>query len=154
MRVIALITGLLLLASTRMGMAEEAKKPDAKPGTSVEMPYLIAPLSSGESLLAYAYVSCKIVGASQAAALQIQAKVPFIQDAFVRDVNASTIGKPDDPMAVDKAVLEPRLLALAKKVMGPGKVADLKLMEVQIRPLRPMPTPPAATTSPPATSPS
>jgi hypothetical protein len=153
MRVIALITGLLLLASTQMGLAGEAKKPDSKLGASVEMPYLIAPLSSGESLLAYAYVSCKIVGASQAAAVEIQAKVPFIQDAFVRDVNASSIGKPDDPMAVDKATLEPRLLALAKKVMGPGKVVDLKLMEVQIRAMRPMATPPAPS-SPETTNPS
>jgi hypothetical protein len=147
MRVIALITGLLLLASTHAGVAEDAKKPDAKAGTSVEMPYLIAPLSSGEGLLAYAYISCKIVGASQAAAMEIQAKVPFIQDAFVRDVNASSIGKPDDPMAVDRATLGPRLLALAKKVMGPGKVTDLKLMEVQVRPLRPGATPPATSPS-------
>lgn len=147
MRVTALITGLLLLASTHAGLAEDAKKPDAKAGTSVEMPYLIAPLSSGEGLLAYAYISCKIVGASQAAAMEIQAKVPFIQDAFVRDVNASSIGKPDDPMAVDRATLGPRLLALAKKVMGPGKVTDLKLMEVQVRPLRPGATPPATSPS-------
>ena len=147
MRVTALITGLLLLASTHAGVAEDAKKPDAKAGTSVEMPYLIAPLSSGEGLLAYAYISCKIVGASQAAAMEIQAKVPFIQDAFVRDVNASSIGKPDDPMAVDRATLGPRLLALAKKVMGPGKVTDLKLMEVQVRPLRPRATPPATSPS-------
>ena len=147
MRVTALITGLLLLASTHAGVAEDAKKPDAKAGTSVEMPYLIAPLSSGEGLLAYAYISCKIVGASQPAAMEIQAKVPFIQDAFVRDVNASSIGKPDDPMAVDRATLGPRLLALAKKVMGPGKVTDLKLMEVQVRPLRPGATPPATSPS-------
>ena len=147
MRVTALITGLLLLASTHAGVAEDAKKPDAKAGTSVEMPYLIAPLSSGEGLLAYAYISCKIVGASQAAAMEIQAKVPFIQDAFVRDVNASSIGKPDDPMAVDRATLGPRLLALAKKVMGPGKVTDLKLMEVQVRPLRPGATPSATSPS-------
>lgn len=147
MRVVALITGLLLLASTHASMAEDAKKPDAKAGTSVEMPYLIAPLSSGEGLLAYAYISCKIVGVSQAAAIEIQAKVPFIQDAFVRDVNASSIGKPDDPMAVDRATLAPRLLMLAKKVMGPGKVTDLKLMEVQIRPLRPVADAPATSPS-------
>jgi hypothetical protein len=147
MRVIALITGMLLLASTHAGVAEDAKKPDAKLGTSVEMPYLIAPLSSAEGLLAYAYISCRIVGSSQAAAIEIQAKVPFIQDAFVRDVNASSIGKPDDPMSVDRATLGPRLLALVKKVMGPGKVTDLTLMEVQIRPLRPGATPPATSPS-------
>ncbi|HEY7978849.1 MAG TPA: hypothetical protein VID67_11675 [Rhizomicrobium sp.] len=137
MRVIALITGLMLFAFAQTATAEEAKKPDTAPGSSVEMPYLIAPLSSDGTLLAYAYVSCKIVGANPAAALQIRSKVPFIQDAFVRDVNASSIAKPDDPMAVDNSTLEARLLTLAKKVMGPGKVVDLKLMQVQINPLRP-----------------
>ena len=137
MRLIALIAVFLIsFAALQPSIAEEAKKPDTAPGASVEMPYLIAPLSSGETLLAYAYVSCKIVGSSPAAALQIREKVPFIQDAFVRDVNASTIGKPDDPMAVDNGTLQLRMLAVAKKVMGPGKVVDLKLMQVQISPLR------------------
>jgi hypothetical protein len=144
MRVIALITGLLLFALTQTATAEEAKKPDTAPGTSVEMPYLIAPLSSGGTLLAYAYVSCKIMGANPAAALQIRSKVPFIQDAFVRDVNASSIAKPGDPMAVDNSTLTLRLLALVKKVMGPGKVVDLKLMQVQIIPLRPGTAPSAS----------
>lgn len=144
MRVIALIAGLLMLASIQPGVAEEAKKTDSKAGTSVEMPYLIAPLSSGETLLGYAYISCRIVGSSPAAMIEIQSKVPFIQDAFVRDVNASSIGEPDDPLAVDKATLQPRMLGLAKKAMGAGKVVDLKLMEVQIRPLRPGDAPSAS----------
>jgi hypothetical protein len=147
MRLIALITVVLLFAGLQTATAEEAKKPDAAVGTSVEMPYLIAPLSDANTLLGYAYVSCKIVGASQAAALEIRGKVPFIQDAFVRDVNASTIGKPDDPLAVDNATLEPRMLALAKKVMGPGKVVDLKLIQVQIVPMRPGNQPPSTSPS-------
>lgn len=147
MRLIALITGVLLFAGVQTATAAEAKKADAAAGTSVEMPYLIAPLSDGNALLAYAYVSCSIIGASQAAALEIRGKVPFIQDAFVRDVNASTIGKPDDPMAVDNATLEPRMLALARKVMGPGKVVDLKLIQVQIVPLRPGSQPPSTSPS-------
>ena len=147
MRLIALITGVLLFAGLQTATAAEAKKPDAAVGTSVEMPYLIAPLSDGNTLLAYAYVSCKIIGSSQAVALEIRGKVPFIQDAFVRDVNASSIGKPGDPMVVDNATLEPRLLALAKKVMGPGKVVDLKLIQVQISPLRPGATPPSSSPS-------
>jgi hypothetical protein len=142
MRRIALILGLSIFASFSAAFAEEpakepAKKADAAAGTSVEMPYLIAPLSDGNTLVAYAYVSCKIVGTSQATALEIRGKMPFIQDAFVRDVNASSIGKPDDPMAVDNTPLQARLLAIARKVMGPGKVTDLKLMQVQITPMRP-----------------
>jgi hypothetical protein len=141
MRVIALIAGFLLLIAVQPTVAAAAdapaKKGESAPGTSVEMPYLIAPLSSGETLQAYAYISCRIIGSSQDAALEIRDKVPFIQDAFVRDVNAASIAKPDDPMSVDNTVLTSRLLALAKKVMGPGKVADLKLIQVQISPLTP-----------------
>jgi hypothetical protein len=147
MRLIALFAGILLFVGVQTATAADVKKDVPEPGTSVEMPYLIAPLSDGNTLLAYAYVSCRIVGASQAAALDIQKKVPFIQDAFVRDVNASSIGKPDDPMAVDNATLEPRLLALAKKAVGPGKVVDLKLIQVQITPLRPGATPPSTSPS-------
>ncbi|HEY8950062.1 MAG TPA: hypothetical protein VIM56_14350 [Rhizomicrobium sp.] len=150
MRLIALLSTVLLVVGLQTATAEEgkpaadAKKADAAAGTSVEMPYLIAPLSDGNTLLAYAYVSCKIIGSSQAAALDIRGKVPFIQDAFVRDVNASSIGKPDDPMAVDNATLQPRLLGLAKKVVGAGKVVDLKLIQVQITPLRPGKTAPTS----------
>ena len=150
MRLIALLSAFVFVAGVQTATAEEAKpapdakKADAAAGTSVEMPYLIAPLSDSTTLLGYAYVSCRIIGSSQAAALEIRDKVPFIQDAFVRDVNVSSIGKPDDPLAVDRAILEPRLLALTKKVMGPGKVTDLKLIQVQIVPLRAEATPPTS----------
>lgn len=142
MRAIALIAGFLVLMHQPALAAEgapaaPAKKGEATPGTSVTMPYLIAPLSSGDTLEAYAYISSKIVGTSLPAALEIQQKVPFIQDAFVRDVNATGIGKPDDPTSVDNTVLAARLLAVARKIMGPGKVADLKIIQVQISPLTP-----------------
>jgi hypothetical protein len=147
MRRIAVCLCLLVFTSFAAMAAEPepAKKSDAAAGTSVTMPYLIAPLSDGGSLVAYAYISSKIVGTSPATALEIQNKIPFIQDAFVRDVNASSIAKPGDPMAVDNNVLRTRLLALTKKVMGPGKVADLKIIQVQITPMRPDAAPPGST---------
>jgi len=148
MRRIAALLCLMMFAASGAVAAEPAKEPAKKAaadaGTGVNMPYLIAPLSDGGTLVAYAYVSSKIVGTSQATALEIQGKIPFIQDAFVRDVNASSIGKPDDPMAVDNTVLQARLLAVAKKVMGTGKVADLKILQVQISPMRPGVAPPAS----------
>ena len=140
MRIIALVIGLFFAVAAGRALAEDAKAPvksATTPGSSVEMPYLIAPMSSGGTLQAYAYISYKIVGSSPSAALEIRGKIPFLQDAFVRDVNAAPVSKPDDPLSVDNAVLAARLLALAKKVMGPGKVVDLKLMQVQISPLQP-----------------
>jgi hypothetical protein len=138
----AFLTGLVLAAAlSASALAAGAKKPagEPAPGSSVEMPYLIAPLTDGDSLVAYAYISSKIVASSPAYAIDIRDKIAFIQDAFVRDVNATSIGKPDSPQTVDKAALAARLLADARKVMKPGTVTSVQLIEVQIRPLQPQP---------------
>jgi hypothetical protein len=143
MRTTALFAGLVLLAALRPAIAADGKKPaEVEPGTSVEMPYLIAPLAAGDTLVAYAYVTSTIIASSPSSAIDIRDKIAFIQDKFVRDVNASSIGKPDDPKAVDEAKLTARLLADVKTVMKPGTVAGLKVVEVQIRPMRPDATPP------------
>jgi hypothetical protein len=134
------ITSAIAFAAVQPSLAADApKKGGAAPGTSVDMPYLIAPLSSPDALVGYAYISCKIITSSQAAALTVRDRVPFIQDAFVRDVNAATVSKADDPQAVDSPALTARLLADAKKVTKPGAVTGLQLIEVQIRPLHPQP---------------
>jgi hypothetical protein len=136
----AAFAGLILsLASAMPALASAAKKSEPAPGSSVEMPYLIAPLNDGDTLVAYAYISCKIIASSPNFAVDIRDKVPFIQDAFVRDVNATNIGKADAPQTVDNTALAARLLTDVRKVMKPGSVADVQLIEVQIRPLHPQP---------------
>jgi hypothetical protein len=130
-------------ALANAAMAADAKPSgEPAPGSGVEMPYLIAPLNDGDMLVAYAYVTCKIIAASPTAAIDVRDKVGFIQDAFVRDVNAYSIGKPDAPQTVDKAALTARLFADVKKVMKPGSVRGVQLIEVQIRPLHPQPITP------------
>jgi len=88
MRQRLVIAGLLAISLSSSAFAAPAKPggEEAAPGTSVEMPYLIAPLTNGDSLVAYAYVSCKIIASSQSAAIDVRDRIPFIQDAFVRDV--------------------------------------------------------------------
>ena len=138
----AIFAGMIFAAAiSQPAMSADSKKPlkEPEPGTSVEMPYLIAPLTSGDTLLAYAYVSCKIIASSPSSAIDIRDKTAFIQDAFVRDVNTSTIGKADDPQTVDSPALTARLLADVKKVVKPGSVTGLRLIEVQIRLMRPGP---------------
>lgn len=114
----------------------DTNKKAPKPGTSVEMPYLIAPIIVAGRLQGYAYVSSKIIAASPSAALAIRGKIPFIQDAFVRDVNKTAIGKADDPGTVDKDGLIARLLADTRRIMGEGKVTNLEIMQMQISPLK------------------
>jgi len=128
---------LAILVASPVVAGGPAKEPE--PGTSVEMPYLIAPVVVGETLIAYAYVSCKIIASSPQTAIDIRLATPFIQDAFVRDVNAAAIGKVSDPSTVDSAALTARLLADARRIAGAGKVASLKLIQVQMAPLQPNP---------------
>lgn len=118
--------------------AEEAKPaPKAEPGTSVDMPYLIAPLSKDGNLLGYAYISSKLVASSPGAAIAVREKLAFIQDADVRDVNTGTIAKNDDPMGVDTAVLGQRLADNARRIVGAAKVVRMVITAIQFAPLHP-----------------
>ncbi|MGH6870821.1 MAG: hypothetical protein ACREHE_04870 [Rhizomicrobium sp.] len=127
----------LLLAVPALGGEAPEKAPE--PGTSVEMPYLIAPMVVDDRLVAYAYISTKIVATSPSAAIAVRLKLAFIQDAFVRDVNAASIADPADPSKVNEKGLMARLLADAKRIAGPAKVAGIKLIQLQISPMRPNP---------------
>ena len=109
-----------------------------EPGTSVEMPYVIAPIAIDDKLTAYAYISTKIVATSPSAAIDIRNKTPFIQDAFVRDVNAFPVSGSIDVTKIDSQALVARLLKDTRKVMGQGKVASIGITQIQIAQLRPL----------------
>ena len=111
------------------------------PGTNVEMPFLMAPMNGADGKLAgYAYISTILTATSPAGALAVRNQLAFIQDAYVRDVNSAPIAKPDDPATVDRDALQARLLADAKRVMGPGQVAALVIVQVQVTSLHPIKT--------------
>ena len=113
-----------------------------KPGTNVDMPYLMAPMTDADGKLAgYAYISSRLTATSETFALAVRNKLAFIQDVFVRDVNGAGIAKASDLTQVDQPALEARLLADAKRVMGNGAVASIALVQVQIAPLHPNPDP-------------
>jgi hypothetical protein len=146
---------LLLTASILLAMAvpafaaDEATPAKGKPGTNVEMPYLMAPMSGADGKLSgYAYISTLLTATSDTNALAVRNKLAFIQDAFVRDVNGASLAKADDPATVDQALLVSRLLADAKRVMGAGKVASIAIVQVQIAPLHPVQTPALDTPQP------
>jgi hypothetical protein len=124
-----------------------------KPGTNVDMPYLMAPMSGADGKLAgYAYISSRLAATSDTNAVAVRNKLAFIQDAFVRDVNGVSVAKADDATAVDQPALQARLLADARKVMGANAVSAIALVQVQIAPLHPTQTPPRDTPVPPADS--
>ena len=129
---------IILAASGQLSQAAGQKSMEGgEPGTNIEMPFLIAPMSKDGKLLGYAYISSKMVATSQRAAIDIRDKLAFIQDSFVRDVNAAPVGKSDDPKAVDINLLNQRLVADTSRIMGPGKVDRMLFMAIQFAPLHP-----------------
>lgn len=121
--------------------AEEGAK-GGKPGTNVPMDYLMAPLTNvAGKLIGYAYVTSRLTAASESFVVPVRDKLPFIQDAFVRDVNAKGIATAADPQKVDIAALEARLMADIVRVMGPGKIKMLTVCTVNISELHPTQTP-------------
>jgi hypothetical protein len=143
----------LLLALTLPAFAADGAQGGTKegaPGTNVDMPFLMAPMTGVDGKLSgYAYISSRLTASSDTFALAVRDRIAFIQDAFVRDVNGLGVAKSDNPSTVDQPALEARLLADAKKVMGPGKVVSIAVVQVQIAPLHPSETP-ALNVSPPA----
>ena len=146
MRFIFILTAALLIAIPAFA-GEKA----GDPGTNVEMPFLIVPMSKDEKLLGYTYISSKLVAASQSAALEIRDKIAFIQDAFVRDVNGAPVSLASDPTAVDVKLLSARLVADARRIVGPTKIARITFGDgdkdtgMQFSPLHPNAAPsPAA----------
>lgn len=109
------------------------------PGTSVEMPYVIAPVTIDGKLVSYAYVSSRIIASTPSAAMDVRDRLPFIQDANVRDVNASSIADASDPPVVDRVALVKRLVADAKRVVGDNKVSTVQIIQIQFSQLRPSP---------------
>jgi hypothetical protein len=135
--------GLLPLAAFAAEEGKGAKDPKAGPvGTNVPMDTVLAPLTGdGGKLIGYAYVSARLIAASPGTVAAVREKQPFIQDAFIRDVNAKSVVTGTDPLAVNVAALEARMLADAGRVMGPGKIKGITVCTVEIAELHPAQTP-------------
>ncbi len=139
---------LALLALVLPALAAEDGKKGGKPGTNVDMPFLMAPLTNADGkLTGYAYMATRLTATTDANALAVRDKLAFIQDMMVRDINAAGVTS-TDPGKVDIASVEQRLLADAARVMGAGRVKLITVCTVQIAPLHPVQTP-AKVTPPP-----
>ena len=141
----AAILALAALMTFPAFAAEEKKdvegKKGGKAGTNVDMPFLMAPLTGEDGkLTGYAYISTRLTAASEPTTLIVREKIPYIQDAMVRDVNGDGVATSEDREQVDIPKLEARLLGDARKVLGPGKVKQITVCTVQIAELRPVQT--------------
>ena len=123
------------------GKKEGDGRKGGKPGTNVDMPFLMAPLTNADGKLSgYAFISSRLTATSEGVVTLVREKLPFIQDVMVRDVNNTAVATPEDPEKVDIAGLEKRLLADATRILGAGKVKLILVCTVQVSPLHPVQT--------------
>ena len=135
---------LLLMGLAAVPAFAAGKDSDTKgaPGNNVDMPFLMAPLSGADGKLGgYAYISSLLVASDPIAVLAVRDKLAFLQDAFVRDVNAAPVALPADPAKVDIPAVQTRLLADAKRIMGAARVKAVLVCSIQVVELHPKQTP-------------
>ncbi len=102
----------------------------------VTLPTILAPMIVDSRTENYAYITIVLKPAAPAGILAIREKVPFLQDAFLRELNGATIVKTDDPKAVDETALKARLIARMNQVLPAGTVAEFKFQPIVVAPVR------------------
>jgi flagellar basal body-associated protein FliL len=133
----AALAALLMAWPVARAIGAEIAKDQAV--TNVELPAFLAPMLIGNRLESYAYITIALAPASRENMLAIREKMPFLRDAFLREVNKASIVKGDDPKTVDTVALKARLLVRLNQVLPQGSVSDLKFQQIVMIPIQPQP---------------
>lgn len=106
----------------------ESERAPGTPGVpTVGMPILIAPVIVNGELDHYVYltVSLKLNDGNQRT--MVSEKIPYLQDAFLREVHGPSIARNNDPSIVDEAALLARLMRVCETVVGAGVVKTIEI---------------------------
>ncbi|MSP95010.1 MAG: hypothetical protein EXR00_07025 [Alphaproteobacteria bacterium] len=128
------IAAALALALAPSAYAAEAAEQGI---VDVGLPALLAPMIVGPRLESYAYIIIVLAPTGANKVLLIREKVPFLRDAFLRELNKGTIVKAADTKAVDAEAIKTRLTARMNQVLPAGTVAELKLEQIVVIPVQP-----------------
>jgi hypothetical protein len=134
LRAILASAALVLASPGEAAESGAAKSPDL---VDVEVPAIFAPLIVQQRLESYAYITVLLTPAGADKTLIIREKMPFLRDAFLRELNKGTITKADDPKMIDTAAVKTRLLARMGQILAPGTVSELKLEAIQYMAIQP-----------------
>ena len=132
----ALAAALMVCPVGRASGAEPAKDQAV---TNVELPAFLAPMLIENRLESYAYITIALTPANREKMLAIREKMPFLRDAFLREVNKASIVKADDPKSVDTVALKARLLMRVDGILPKGSVSDLKFQQIVMTPIQGQP---------------
>jgi hypothetical protein len=98
--------------------------------SGIDMPALMAPVTVKGELHYYIYLAIRLELSSDGQKDLVLERIPYIQDAFLREVHRASIAVGDDPETVDGHGLQERFLAVAEKVCGPGVVIGIEFRNI------------------------
>jgi hypothetical protein len=98
--------------------------------SGIDMPALMAPVTVNGELRYYVYLAIRLELSGDSQKNLVLERIPYIQDAFLRDVHRESIATNNDPETVDGHALTARLVAIAEKVVGPGVVVGIEFRNI------------------------
>jgi hypothetical protein len=133
-----LLTCLLAGTADASSAGHGAKKPEAEreKGSGfagprvpmISMPALVTPVVVNGELNHYVFLTVTLELTGDEHKTMMLEKIPYLQDAFLREVHRASVALNDDPALLDMAGLKARLLKVSDATVGPGivKVVELK----------------------------
>jgi hypothetical protein len=94
---------------------------------TIAMPTLVAPVVVSGELHHYVFLSVTLQLTRDTHKSMMLEKIPYLQDAFLREVHGPAIVKDNDPTLLDEDGLKQRLLRTSTTVVGPGIVNGIEL---------------------------
>ena len=98
--------------------------------SGIDMPALMAPVTVNGELRHYVYLAIRLELSGDSQKDLVLERIPYIQDAFLRDVHRASVAMNNDPETVDGHGLTERLVAIAAKILGPGVVTGIEFRNI------------------------
>jgi hypothetical protein len=96
---------------------------------NIDMPGLVSPVVVEGELRRYVYLSLNLQLHDIGQRSMMLEKIPYLQDAFLREVHGASIANSADPSTIDEAGLIKRLLRVCDAVVGPGIVKNVEILK-------------------------
>ncbi len=133
--ILCLLTGLVLGLSYSAGASETTSEPEkTAPGpTVVEVPIMLMPIATASGRLHYyAYLHIQLEIPSPNDRWSVEDRIPYIQDAFIRELHSRPNVLNDDPMVIDIQGIKGRMSARIKDIFGDDRVGEIIIKDLAL----------------------
>jgi hypothetical protein len=97
---------------------------------TIQMPTLVTPVVIDGDLHHYVFLSITLELTSDEHKNMMLEKIPYLQDAFLREVHAGTVAKDKDPSVLDEEGIRARLMRVSVTVIGTNVVKAITMRNV------------------------